>query len=140
MPFSKDIFISVLIGSQISYLMPLSIIAFIPSTPELFLDFSELIIFSISSGDVGLRYIEVLLGTDFIYCSGDLFALGMDSAHFFPTVEKRTSFVIFCLSLVFWLSIVNVSVTLLLSFVRPMIVLINFQVFRVSLLYCVRSF
>ena len=85
---------SVLIGSQISYLMPLSIIA---STPELFLDFSELIIFSISSGDVGLRYIEVLLGTDFIYCSGDLFALGMDSAHFFPTVEKnlQNSFVIF---------------------------------------------
>ena len=37
MPFSKDTFISVLIGSQISYLMPLSIIAFIPSTPELFL-------------------------------------------------------------------------------------------------------
>ena len=100
MPFSKDIFISVLIGSQISYLMPSSIIAFIPSTPELFLDFSELIIFSISSGDVGLRYIEVLLGTDFIYCSGDLFALGMDSANFFPTVEKnlQNSFVILCLS------------------------------------------
>ena len=128
---------SVLIGSQISYLMPLSIIAFIASTPELLFNFNELIIFSISSGDVGSRYIEVLLGTDFIYCSGDLFALGMDSAHFFTTVEKnlQNSFVIFCLSLVFWLSIVNVSVILLLSFVRQMIVLINLKVFRVSLLY-----